>query len=191
MIQENSISAEIAESTCTKNSNSLEDLKVVGRFEVTCVGADGVVKWEETINNLVVTAGKVDILEKYFRTSYTPAWYAGLTVSSGYAASDTLAIHGGWTEFTSYTVSGGNTTNRGTLAFSAAAANGANGQITTSAAAAFTVTAGATIDGALVTQTQAKATTTGVLWSCGTFSGGARVVQNTDTLNVSYTATIT
>jgi hypothetical protein len=48
--------------------------------------------------------------------------------------------------------------------------------------------------GALLTTTQARGTSSnggvGVLYSAGSFSGGARVVTSGDTLNVTYTASV-
>ena len=50
-------------------------------FEIECVGPDGQVKWRETVRNLVMTAGKTDIIDKYLKGSaYTAAgWYGTST----------------------------------------------------------------------------------------------------------------
>ena len=72
-------------------------------FEIECVGPDGQVKWRETVRNLVMTAGKTDIIDKYLKGSaYTAAWYLILKGAGSIAAGDTLASHGGWTESTPY-----------------------------------------------------------------------------------------
>lgn len=160
-----------------------EGVSLTGQYNVECYGEDGQLKWSDTIKNLVVTVGKNDLLDKYFAGSaYTAAWYMGLVdgaTSPTYAAADTLAVHAGWTEFTNY--SG---TNRITVAWNAASA-GSKASTTT----VFTISgAGGTVAGALLTVTQVRATTTGVLYSAGNFTGGSRVVVSGDVLNVTYTA---
>lgn len=168
----------------TKTAGTEEVISVHGHYDVVCVGADGNVKWEDKIENLVVTVGKNDLLDKYFAgATYTAAWYMGL-VNGGttptYAAGDTLASHAGWTEDTNY--SG---TNRITVGWNAASA-GSKASTTT----AFSITGTTTIAGALLCQTQVRATTTGVLYSAGSFTGGNRAVVNGDTLNITYTASV-
>jgi hypothetical protein len=161
-----------------------EVIEIHGHYNVECIGADGQVKWVDTIENLVVTVGKNDLLDKYFAgTAYTAAWYMGLVdggTAPSYAATDTLAVHAGWTENAAY--SG---TNRITVGWGAAAAGSK-----ASTATSFAITGTATLAGALLCVTQLRATTTGVLYSAGSFTGGNRAVINGDTLNVTYTATI-
>jgi hypothetical protein len=156
-------------------------------FNVECVGPDGEVKWTEEFHNTVFTAGKVDLLEKYFRGSaYTAAWYLVLKGAGTEVAADTLASHASWSEVTSVYSS----SNRPTVSFSAAAASGANGQITTSAAVSIAITGSGTIAGCGLTVTQVKATTTGILYNAGDFAA-SRTVASGDTLNVTVTLTIT
>jgi hypothetical protein len=160
----------------TKSAASGEVMEIHGHYDVVCYGADGVEKWRDKIENLVVTVGKNDMLDKYFAGStYTAAWYMGLVdggTTPTYAATDTLASHAGWTESTAY--SG---TNRITVGWNAASAGSKAGT--------------ATIAGALMCQTQARATTTGILYSAGNFTGGNRAVVLNDVLQVTYTATLT
>lgn len=167
-----------------KGAGQDETIQVSGFYDVECIGADGQVKWTDTIKNLVVTVGKNDLLDKYFAgTTYTAAWYMGLVDGAStptYNAADTLATHAGWTESTAY--SG---TNRITVGWNAASA-GSKSSTTT----AFSINATATIAGALLTVTQVRATTTGVLYSAGNFTGGSRTVASGDTLNVTYTASV-
>jgi hypothetical protein len=156
-------------------------------FAVECVGADGEVKWREDFHNTVFTAGKVDILEKYFRGSaYTAAWFLALKGTGTEVAADTLASHASWAEVTGVYAAA----NRPTVSFAAAAANGANGQIATSAAVSIAITGSGTVAGCGLTQTQVKATTTGILYNAGDFAA-PRTVASGDTLNVSLTLTIT
>jgi hypothetical protein len=175
---------ETTDVSISKSNYLTETIGVTGHYNVQCLDSNGQVKWTDTIENLVVTVGKNDLLDKYFAGSaYTAAWYMGLVdgaSSPTYAAGDTLASHAGWTESTAY--SG---TNRSTVAWNAASAGSK-----ASTATSFSINATATIAGALLTVTQVRATTTGVLYSAGSFSGGNRSVANGDTLNVTYTASV-
>jgi hypothetical protein len=175
---------ETSDVSISKSTDMNEVIGVTGHYDVQCVGSDGQIKWVDSIENLVVTVGKNDLLDKYFAGSaYTAAWYMGLVdgaSSPTYAAGDTLASHAGWTESTAY--SG---TNRATVAWNSASAGSK-----ASTATSFSINATATIAGALLTVTQVRATTTGVLYSAGSFSGGNRSVANGDTLNVTYTASV-
>ena len=175
---------ETSDVSISKSNDMMETIGVTGYYNVQCIGQDGQVKWTDSIENLVVTVGKNDLLDKYFAGSaYTAAWYMGLVdgaSSPTYAAGDTLASHAGWTESTAY--SG---TNRATVAWNSASAGSK-----ASTATSFSINATATIAGALLTVTQARATTTGVLYSAGSFTGGNRAVANGDTLNVTYTASV-
>lgn len=138
------------------------------------------VSWRDSFVNLVVTAGKNDILTNEFAGSaYTAAWYMGLVdgaTTPTFAAADTMASHAGWTENTSYSNAA-----RPTLAFAAASA----GSIALSSAAAFNINATATIAGGFFTTVSTKGGTTGTLYSAGDFTGGNKAVANGDTLNVS------
>ena len=175
---------ETTDVSISKSNNLTETIGVTGHYNVQCLDSDGQVKWTDTIENLVVTVGKNDLLDKYFAGSaYTAAWYMGLVdgaTTPTYAAGDTLASHAGWTESTAYSGS-----NRATVAWNAASAGSK-----ASTATSFSINATATIAGALLTVTQVRATTTGVLYSAGSFSGGNRSVANGDTLNVTYTASV-
>jgi hypothetical protein len=168
----------------SKSNDLAEAIGVTGHYNVQCLDADGQVKWTDTIENLVVTVGKNDLLDKYFAGSaYTAAWYMGLVdgaTTPTYAGADTLASHAGWTESTAYSGS-----NRITVAWNAASSGSK-----ASTATSFTISGTATIAGALLTATQVRATTSGVLYSAGSFTGGNRSVVSGDTLNVTYTASV-
>jgi hypothetical protein len=153
----------------------LEDLGF--SFDVECVAADGTVKWRDTFHNTVTTAGKNDIVDKYFKGSaYTAAWYLGLKGAGSISASDTLASHAGWTESTPY--SG----NRPAISFGSTSA-GSN----TASAVSYSITGSATVAGAFIAS--ANTGTSGTLFSAGDFAA-ARTVAASDTLNVTPTVSV-
>lgn len=164
----------------------IEQAHASGVYTVECFDRNGNLKWRDTIDNLVTTGGKNDALDKYLAGSaYTAAWYLGLISSTSYttgpAAGDTMASHGGWTEDATYS-----NANRPTTAWSAAS----SGSKALSAALAFNINGTATIKGCFLTSNNTKSGTTGILYSAGLFTGGDKAVANGDTLNVSYTASL-
>lgn len=167
-----------------KNAEHFEQVQAEGHYSVECRDKDGNLKWSEDIENLVVTVGKNDLLDKYFSGSaYTAAWYLGLVDGAStptYAATDTMASHAGWTENQSYS----NAT-RPPPSWSSAAAGS---KATT--ATAFNINATATIAGCFMTTVSTKGATTGILYSAGSFTGGNKSVASGDTLSVTYTATV-
>jgi hypothetical protein len=179
----------------TEEPPMLEGLSIKGTYEVWCVGPDGVEKWRDTIDNTVVTVGKNHILDTELAGSaYTVVGpFMGLISSTSFsaiAAADTMASHAGWLE-------AGNantptyTAPRKTAAYNAAAA----GVKSLSAALSFAITGTGTIKGAfIVLGTGAVSTidnTSGTLLSAGLFTGGDKVVANLDTVNVSWSLTLT
>jgi len=169
-----------------------EQVNITGSYEVKCLDADGNLKWEDSIKNLVVTVGKNDLLDKYFSGSaYTAGWYMGLVDNasfSAYAAGDTLASHAGWLEFLDYTISG-SSTNRATPSWGSASAGSKATTATT-----FTISGTGTVLGAIMCTTQARNTASnggaGILYSAGSFTGGSRAVVSGDSLLVTYTASV-
>lgn len=146
-------------------------------YAVECIGQDGEVRWTETFENLVTTAGKTDIVDKYFKGSgYTAAWYLGLAGAGTKAVGDTLASHSGWSEITSYTG------NRQAITFGTTSA-GSN----TATAVSFAITGTATVAGAFIAS--AASGTSGTLYSAGDFSA-SRSVLSGDTLNVTMTVSV-
>jgi hypothetical protein len=163
-------------------------LNAKGKFTVECIGADGKMKWKDTIENLVTTVGKNDLLDKYLGTgAFTPTIRMGLKGSGTAVIADTQASHASWLE-----VGGTNlptyTGTRQTPTFSAAAA----GAKATSAAVSFAITGSGSVFGCFINNggAAAKDDTTGVLFSAGDFTGGSRAVVNLDTLNVTYSLSV-
>jgi len=164
-----------------------------GVYTVTCVGPDGVEKWSDTFHNLVVNQGLTNMNTVYFAAGTpTTTWYLGLVTGPGsgttYSATDTLASHGatgsgGWSESTAYTG------NRVAVAFGSATS--ANPSVITNSASpsAFSINATATIAGAFLASVASG--TSGVLFSAGDFTGGDKSVASGDTLNVTYTFSLT
>lgn len=152
-----------------------ERFLVAFTYDFECVGPDGVVKWKESFHNLVTTAGKTDIIDKYFKGSaYTAAWYLGLKGAGSAAVGDTLASHAGWSEVNPYAG------NRPAITFGTTSA-GSN----TATAVSYSCNGSATVAGAFVASVNSG--TSGTLYSAGDFSGGSKSVTNGDTLNVTLT----
>ncbi len=155
-------------------------------FRIECFDRDGKLKWLDEFDNLVVTAGLNDSLDKHLKGSaYTAAWYVGITAGSPtFAAGDTMASHAGWTEVTAYTEA-----NRPTLTLGAVS----GGSVDNSASKAeFSISSdGTTVGGAFVVSNSTKGGSTGTLYGGGAFTGGNRTLGNGDTLNVQVTCTAT
>ena len=157
-----------------------------GVYKVQCVGADGHVKWEEEMHNLVVNEGLQSMVSVYLdAATQITTWYIGLITGPGsgttIAAADTLASHSGWTEFTDY--SG----DRKTATFGTATTADPSVIDNTASPASFSITgAGGTVAGAFLASVDTG--TSGTLFSASDFqSPGDRVVVSGDTLNVQYT----
>jgi hypothetical protein len=152
-------------------------------YHFQCFGPDGKLKWEDGFDNLVTTVGLNDNLTKYFKgSSYTAAWYVGLTTGSPtFANGDTAASHTGWTESSAYSEAVRQTLTLGTAS---------GGSIDNSAAkATFSINANATLGGAFVISDNTKGGTTGTLYGGGAFSAGNKSLNSGDTLQVTITLT--
>lgn len=158
-------------------------------YAFECFDKDGNLKWRETIHNTVMTAGKNDLLDKYFAGSaYTAAWYIGLISSVSYsaiAAADTMASHAGWTEAGPTNAPNYDEAARQAISWSAAS----SASKAASAACTFTIAESGTVKGAFVTTGSAKDGTTGILYSAALFSGD-RTVADGDTINVTPTMSV-
>ena len=149
---------------------------------------------EETIPNVVATVGKDLMLQTALTGSaYTVVGpYMGLISSVSYttgpAAGDTMASHGGWTEAGS--------TNAPTFAARVAPAFGTAtaGAIDLSSPASFTMTGAGTLKGAFIVYgpgaVSTLMSTAGTLLSAGTFTGGDQPVISANVVQVSYSLSL-
>lgn len=129
-----------------------------------------------TSTNLVLTGGKNDLLDKYFKGSgYTATWYLALKGSGTIAAGDVWTSHAGWSEVTPYAG------NRPTITWGTTSA-GSN----TATQVAISINATATVAGACLSSVNTG--TSGILYACTDFAA-ARSVVSGDTLQVTPTVT--
>ena len=194
MTEERAEARECNDASVIRGSGIGEAAEAHGRYEIECIGADGKLKWRETIDNVVQTVGKNLMLDSSLAGSaYTVTGpFMGLISSVSYsavAAGDTMASHVGWIEAggtNAPTYSG----NRKTAVWSAASA----GSKALSAALSFTMTSSGTVKGAFLCfgsgAVNTKDSTAGTLWSAGLFSTGDKAVVNGDTLNTNYSTSL-
>ena len=204
MHNETASSGDFSNASLIKHADFYEKIGMDGFYIAKCYDKDGNLKWEDIIDNQVVQAGKILMLDTLLAgSSYTTVGpFMGLVnATPTFSATDTFASHAGWTENQNYTYGGSAV--RATVSFSAATGNN-NGTAgsnivtkATSAAVTFTFTgAGGTIAGCfIITGTGATNaftnTTVGTLYSAGSFTGGNKTVAATDQLNVTYSTTAT
>ena len=188
-----------AVATLQANAVNGEAVGVEGHYHDECRDKDGNVKWKQEFPNLVVAVGKELMLDTLLKgVAYTVNGpFLGLIGGTpSFSATDTMASHAGWTEFTDYTVGG--SAIRGTAVFASASSTGSSpSNVTSSAASAITYTitgAGGTVAGCfLVTGSGASSTqgnTSGVLYSAGAF-GTPKTTTAGDTVSVTYSTTAT
>lgn len=168
-------------------ANSTEHLgqRISHVYVVECFGPDGLLRWTDQFHNLVTTAGLDKYLDATLKTGLgAPAWYVGLITgpASGntYAAGDLMSSHAGWAENQTYSNATRPAWTPGTIT---------SGSVdNTASKAVFNISGSATLAGCFMTDASAKAPgNTGTLMGEGNFTGGDRLVQNGDTLNISIT----
>jgi hypothetical protein len=200
MHNEQSNFGDVCNASLIKNADFTETVGMEGRYVAKCYDKDGNLKWEDTIENLVVAVGKQLMLDTLLSgSSYSATVFMGLVSGASaptYAATDTQASHAGWLESgaaNAPTFSG----TRPTITFSSASSTGTSpSNVTTKAgtgAVSFTFTGSGTVAGCFINinGTSAIDNTTGTLYSAGSFTGGNKVVAATDQLNVTYSTTAT
>lgn len=186
--------ADASNASVLKNGGHQENAELHGIYFVECRDKNGKLKWKDVVKNLVTTVGKNLALDTFLAgAAYTVTGpFMGLISSVGYStivAGDTMASHAGWTEAgaanpPTYTAP------RKTCAWSAAAA----GSKALSAALSFAITGTGTVKGLFIVfgagAISTVDSTAGTLYSAGLFTGGDKVLANTDTLNVTYSASL-
>lgn len=189
-----------AVATLQANAVNAETVGIEGHYVVECRDAQGNLKWTEEFPNLVNAVGKQLMLDTLLGgSSYSVTGpYLGLIsgASPTFAAADTMSSHGGWTEFTNYTVGGSAV--RGTAVFAAASSTGTTpSNVTTAAATAITYTitgGGGTVGGCFLVlgsgASSSQGNTGGTLYSAGAFTT-AKVTTAGDTVSVTYSTTAT
>jgi hypothetical protein len=160
------------------NHGAADSISASGVFKVICHAADGSVRWEDDLSNLVVTVGKNDLLNQYFRGSaYNATFFVGLKTAGSISAADTMASKS-WTEITAYS-------NATRPAFTAAVPS-AGSTDNSASPASFSINGTATVGGCFITTNNTKGGTTGTLFSATDFAS-SRSVLSGDTLTVTYT----
>jgi len=179
---------EIAVANLVRSGQLADAINTLGVFHVECLDKDGRVKWRDTAPNVVTTEGKNAMLDKFLALGAAyAACVMGLHTTVGNAASTYL------TPSPQVEALVGTYAVRIAPAWAAAAA----GAKATSAAVSFPIVGSQTITGCFIALGAAGITAVGntalaaVLLSSGTFSGGSRPVVNGDTLNVTYSLTLT
>ena len=187
---EKAVSTDTMSSGLIAGTRSGESALALGQFNFECIGADGKVKWTDSVPNLVVNEGLAYMAGSAL-TSVTAitVWYIGLYgagASNTPAAADTMSSHAGWTENVGYS-------NATRVAVTFVTATTANPSVATNSASpsAFTINATSTVGGAFLTSGSAKSGTAGTLFSASDFtSPGDRSVVSGDTINVTYTMSL-
>lgn len=205
---------DMAQASIARTAAEVAGAAASGFYTVECIGADGELKWRDTIENVVCTEGMESMLTNFLKGSaFTAAVYLGLIEATGYgyagangtgvtkgALAGSITAAGGaspangWNEAPSSVCA-----SRGTPSFGSTSISGVNVDLATSTSVSMSMLATSTIKGCfLLVKTKAGTSpsatvgnTSGALLSCGLFSGGDRAVINGDTLNVTYTSRLT
>jgi hypothetical protein len=174
----------------------LEGLGLQGCYTIVCHDKDGLLKWEDTIDNLTTNIGRKTLndvfIDQVLVTPTTVCLGLWVTIAGAPAVADTMTSHAGWKEIgnanaPTYTVGGFGV--RAIPAFSAATDANPSVKATSAPSVHLITSAGPSpIDGAflVVGGTTAIDNTTGILFSAGAFTAGTKTVTSGDTLSVSW-----
>lgn len=178
--------ADSCEASLGRNGSIGDEVKINGYYKVQCHDKDGNLKWEDEIHNLVTTVGKNLALTGTLTNAAQGAVYMGLKGTGTAAVGDTQASHSGWLEVGA-TNAPTYTAPRKTVTFATAS----GGSITSTGTYQFAMTSSGTVAGCFINinGTSTIDNTTGTLFSAGDFAS-SKTVTNTDTLTVTYTASI-
>jgi hypothetical protein len=148
-------------SSTIRNRNLNEEVKGFGWWKIWHLRYGKIIN-QFVIPNLVTTAGKNRMLDCMFNEgtqSLTANWCGGLINLAGwtgYNVGDTMASHGGWTEWTAYTQA-----NR--VAWGQGA--GSAGAISNASPMVFDINGTGTVKGLFICDNNTKGGSTGLLWS--------------------------
>lgn len=157
---------------------------IFAQYHFKCIGADGTMKWEETVHNLFVDVGTKSVLNFGTGQAATPgSRYMGL-LNGTLAKSDTMASHAGWSEITAYSQSP-----RPSAVFNAASGTSPTFTATTTSSIQFTMNAAATVSGAFICDNSTIGGATGTLYSETNFTT-VRTVGSGDLILVTPTWTL-
>jgi len=186
MYSEKTNIGDICAASVDRGAGHHESVEMHGHYHVVCHGADGEIKWEDEINNIVTTVGKTLTITGALTNTAQGIAYMGLKGTGTALVGDTQASHGSWLEVGA-TNAPTYTAPRKIPTWSAAV----SGSISPTAAQVFAMTGSGTVAGCFlnVNGTSAIDNTTGTLFSAGDFTGGSKPVTSGDTLSVTYTAT--
>lgn len=173
---------DLASAKVTRRRGGDDKFEMHGRHYVEHF-REGLLLAKYDVFNDITNEGKNLIFDIMFhdQTQIAAAsWYIGLISISGFsalAASDTMASHSGWTEFTTYSQSTRVAWGQGSPS---------SQSITNASPATFDITGSGTVKGIFVTSNSTKGGTTGKLWSGALFLADVPVV-NGDQLKITYT----
>lgn len=149
---------------------------------------DSLELWRDHVENLVTNLGLDNYLTRmWLASSYTAQHFIGLIdgTTPTIAGGDTMASHGGWTEFTEYDTTSGDRPDLTALLGSVSSQS-----LATSTAAAFLVNTNALdCNGAFITTSAQVGSSGGDLEAAGTFTQGNKSVDDGDQLSVTVTLT--
>lgn len=192
MLTEKIQALNLGDAALNRNAGMHAKAEAHGVYTFECRDSAGNLKWTDTVDNLVTTVGKNLALDTILAGSaYTAACFIGLINTSASTAviADTMASHASWLEVGTLNAPA-YTAPRKTPAWNVAA----SGSKASSSIGAFAFTSAGTVGGCfLVFGTGAVSTidsTAGVLYSAGAFTGGSKVVAASDSLTVTYTASL-
>jgi len=143
-------------------------------------------KWSDDFENLVTSEGLDKLLDATFKTGIiSPAWYIGLVSGDpvpAFVAADTMISHIGWAEFVDYS-------EKGRPAYVPGIIGGASVD-NTSSRAVFNIDGVGIVAGCFMVDDDSIGVAEGLLYGEGSFSGGAREVEEGDILRVCATLTV-
>lgn len=142
-------------------------------------------KWAESIENMVVTAGATMLLGVGFKSvTQITSWFIGLVgATHSYAIADTMASHAGWAESAAYSNGTRPAMTLGALSGTSTVTCDNSGSV-----AVFNINGTATLNGSFVTSNSTVSGTTGTLYGEGDYLA-SRGVASGDTVNVTITLT--